>query len=228
MKINNLKQLIEPYLSRHEKQFISYEASNLLPVGENYGSTMLSLNINVRNKIGEQETIHCVAKTLPPQKMQEFFNTKVTFKKEVETIHCVAKTLPPQKMQEFFNTKVTFKKEVAFYTSIVPILEEFGNERNVNDLMNFTAKCVGARISSNPLSQNVDEDAAIILENLKHQGFSVGNRFSGFNFETTKLIVREMAKMHATFIAFKLAKPNEFKEKIGCYLDRALDFVAPD
>lgn len=199
MKINNLKQLIEPYLSRHEKQFISYEASNLLPVGENYGSTMLSLNINVRNKIGEQETIHCVAKTLPPQKMQEFF-----------------------------NTKVTFKKEVAFYTSIVPILEEFGNERNVNDLMNFTAKCVGARISSNPLSQNVDEDAAIILENLKHQGFSVGNRFSGFNFETTKLIVREMAKMHATFIAFKLAKPNEFKEKIGCYLDRALDFVAPD
>ncbi|KAI4461870.1 hypothetical protein MML48_5g00005486 [Holotrichia oblita] len=177
MSINNLEKVIEPYLKGSEKQFISYETKNLLPAGENYGSTMLSLDINVQNKNGQQETIHCVAKTLPPKKMQEFF-----------------------------NTKVTFKKEVAFYTT----------------------KCIGARISSDPNSQDVDEDAVIILENLKHQGFSVGNRFVGFNLETTKLILKDMAKMHGTFIAFKLAKPVEFQEKIGCYLDKALDFVAPD
>lgn len=46
-------------------------------------------------------------------------------------------------------------------------------------------------------------------------GYRNVDRHVGFDYDTTKLIVRDMAVMHAVPIAFRLKKPDVFAEEIG-------------
>lgn len=199
MSINNLQDLIEPYLEKYGRRFVSSKVDYFLALGENYGSVMLMVDIKVKNSDDNKE----------------------------ETIHCVAKMLPPsQTLRDYFNTSVTFKKEVNHYKTVVPILNKFGKEMGVDNLMSFCAECLGARISLSPQSDIVDDDAVLVLENLKVQGYGVADRFGGFDLVTSKLILKNLARMHAAIIAFKLKKPEEFKTKILPNLVEGMVFVA--
>ncbi|GJQ85190.1 hypothetical protein Trydic_g13034 [Trypoxylus dichotomus] len=185
MEIKDFENLVKPLLKDGET-FLSYECESLLPPGENYGSTMLDVRVKITNENGEEKTVYYVGKTPPP----------------------------PGLLWSVFNTKVTFKKEIALYNSVIPIFNEFGRERGVEHLIEFIAECKCARTSLNPESTEVDANAALLMENLKLQGYSVDDRFIGFDFETTKLLLRDLATLHSTVIAFKLAKPQEFEAKI--------------
>lgn len=201
MIINNLEELIRPYLNNHGKNFISYEANYFLPPGENYGSVMLSVDIKVKNQKSQKE----------------------------EIIHCVAKMLPPcEALRDYFNTSTTFKKEITHYNSVATTLNEFGKTLGVNNFFDFCAEFLGSRISLNPSSNVVDEDAVFVLKNLKMEGYTVGDRFTGFDLETSKLVLRTMAKMHAAFLSLKFKKPDVFKTKVLPNLGEAMVFVASD
>ncbi|KAI4461872.1 hypothetical protein MML48_5g00005484 [Holotrichia oblita] len=191
MEIQNFEQFIKPILKNGDK-FVSYECNRLLPPGENYGSIMLEVKINIRNKNGEQETINCVAKSCPP----------------------------PGFLWEMFNTKVTFKKEIELYNTIIPILNDFGREHGIDQLVDFVADSKCARISLDPNSTEVDENAILLLENLKLEGYTTGDRFIGFDLESTEILLRDLATMHASVIALKLAKPEVFEKKILPYLGK--------
>ncbi|GJQ80316.1 hypothetical protein Trydic_g12199 [Trypoxylus dichotomus] len=199
VEIRNIEDLIAPLL-KPGQQFASCEVENLLPAGENYGSVMLRIEVKVRNSSGDQEILHCVAKTCPPSPL----------------------------LWEIFNTKVSFKKEIAIYTTIVPTLNDFAKEKGIDNLMNFFAKPIAARISLDPESKEVDKDAVILLENLKVQGYDTGDRFVGFDEETTKYLLRELAIMHATPIAYRSANPEGFKSKILPYLSKNSHFKPSD
>lgn len=51
------------------------------------------------------------------------------------------------------------------------------------------------------------------------------DRITGFDLETAKFIVRELANLHATSLALKLTQPNIFSQKIKPFLH---NFVLPD
>ncbi|KAK9702711.1 Ecdysteroid kinase-like family [Popillia japonica] len=199
IEIKQLQPLVKSYLKPGQK-FVSYECKSLLSTGENYGSTMLSILIKISNEDGKEETIPCIGKTVPPS----------------------------QFLWDFFNTKNTFKKEIAVYNTIVPELNKFGNELGIDCLMDFFAKCAGARLSLDPKSEEVDADAFIILENLKTQGYESCDRLIGFNEDCTKLLLGDLATMHAATIAYRLAKPDEFKTKVLPHLKRQYAFDPPD
>ncbi|XP_071050745.1 uncharacterized protein [Onthophagus taurus] len=194
MDIKCIEQVIEPVLKNGTK-YVSHQCKNLLSLGENYGSVMLDVKIKV-DKDGEEETLCCVGKTTPQSAV----------------------------IWKMFNTSVTFKKEISFYHDIVPTLNEFGEEKGIKNIMHFTAKCVGARISLDPNSTEVDTDAILLLENIKVKGFTVADRFIGFNMDETKLILRDLAVFHATPLALKLQKPEVFNKKIRPYLNRDFNF----
>lgn len=194
-EVKCFKEFITPIL-KPGQQFISCESKNLLTTGENYGSVMLQITVKIRNETGDQEILHFVGKTCPPSPL----------------------------LWQIFNTKVTFKKEIAVYTTIVPALNNFGKENGIECLMDFFAKSVAARISLNPESNEVDEDAVLLLENLKVQGYDTGDRFLGFDEDTTKYLLRDIAIMHATPIAHRSAKPKEFISTILPYLTRDFNF----
>lgn len=199
MDIKNLKDLLQSFL-RDDYRFISYTCKGLLPPGENYGSVMLSIHIKVENSCKQEELIQCVAKTVPPS----------------------------QVVWDVFNTPVTFKKEIGFYKVIIPTLNEFGQSKGVDNIMNFFATCFAARISLDSQYEKVDNDAVLLLENLKTQGYVLGDRFNGFDLKTSKLVIAHLATLHATPIAFKLEEPDIFEKKIRPLLRRGIEYIAPD
>ncbi|KAI4461813.1 hypothetical protein MML48_5g00000867 [Holotrichia oblita] len=199
IEIKNIAELVIPVLKPTEA-FVEYESNKLLSPGENYGSVMLEIKLKIRKENDDHEVLNCVAKICP--------------------------TSP--ELREIFNTKVTFKKEIAVYTTIAPLLINFCKTKGADSLINFFTKLIGARLSLNPESSEVDEDAVLLLENLNMEGYNTGNRFVGFDEETTKYLLRDLAVMHSTAIAYRTAHPEEFNLKILPYLKRDLNSKAVD
>lgn len=161
---------------------------------------MLALNIKIKNENGEEDSIQCVAKKLPPQGTA----------------------------REFFNVSSTYKKEVNHYKTIVPLLNSFCKMRGAKDVSGIFAECLGARLSINPNSDVIDDNAVLIFTNLTKEGYKIGDRLTGCDLDTTKLVLKNLALMHGVVIGFKLTNPEEFKEKIESNLGMGIQFVPTD
>lgn len=136
-----------------------------------------------------------------------------------EVINLVAKMCPPNEwIKKMFNVPVTFKKEANVYKVIAKTLQEFQLESGVNCTTDFFARYYGSRISLNPSSEEVDDDAVLLLENLKIQGYSIGDRFDGFDLKTTEAIVVALANLHSVTVALKIKNPQIFQENIRLHL----------
>ncbi|KAK9755039.1 Ecdysteroid kinase-like family [Popillia japonica] len=164
--------------------------------GDHYGSIMQSLDVTIKRSSQEKE----------------------------ELLRLVAKLIPASELlRAMFDIQVTFKKEVSAYLDAIPALIDFQREYNVAEdrILDIFPKCYGARINLNNNNGDVDDDAAIILENLKCQGlenlkcqgYETGDRFVGFDYAHAELIVKDLAKFHAIPIAMQKLKPKEFKRK---------------
>lgn len=199
LNIDEFEKLIKPILKNGQK-YVAHSAEQLLSSGENYGSIMLRVQVKIINENGAEDVIECVAKKCPPKGY----------------------------LWQVFNTQETFKTEIAIYNKVVPELNKFGEERGVNHLMNFIPNYLAARVSLDKNSNIVDEDAVLILENLKTRGYDIGNRFIGFNLECTKLVLKDLATLHAAPIAYKQQKPNEFNRKILPHLGKCFVFEISD
>ena len=196
MEVNNLAELVRPALGS-DRQFVSYKAGNLLNSGENYGSLMLAVDFTVKNlKSGAEEQIQCVGKMCPPNDW----------------------------LWDLFNVQATVKKEIAVYEVIVPTLQQFQRDAGLSWVVDSFAKCYGSRISLDPDSNAVDKDSIILLENLKAQGYEVGDRFKGLDLETAEMIVDDLAKLHAVSIAFRSKHQDEFKRKFLPHLNKDFTF----
>ncbi|KAF2878837.1 hypothetical protein ILUMI_27326 [Ignelater luminosus] len=186
-KIPELEQLLQPFLKDNLK-IVQYTTKRLTAAGENYGSLMLQTEIKLKS------------------------NTDPTTEK---TLNLVAKLTPSNEfIKKFFRTAITFKKEMEFYTTIAPILKSIQIEQGVSEIIDCLPECYGARISLDSKSNVVDDGAIVLLENLKLKEFDIMDRFTGLDFETTKLLVKDLAVFHAVVIGVKLLKPDVFKNKI--------------
>ncbi|CAH1988066.1 unnamed protein product [Acanthoscelides obtectus] len=92
----------------------------------------------------------------------------------------------------------------------------------IKDVIDCFAKCYGARFSLDRESDEVDEDAALILENLHTSGHKNVERLLCFDLSTTRLILKDIANFHATTIALKLKKPEVFQKRLKAFCS---DFV---
>lgn len=140
--IENLEGLLKKHLGS-KKEIVDIKQETLTAPGENYCSIMLKLDITVNNlETGKEEEIHAVAKTINTE-VNEFFR----------------KSAHPQ-----------FKKEIAFYSEIVPALQKFQTEQGVADVLDLFPKLYATRKNLHGKDDEIDDDAIIILENLKVQG----------------------------------------------------------
>lgn len=137
-----------------------------------------------------------------------------------KTLNLVAKMCPPNDwIKNMFNIPVTFKKEANFYKVIVKTLREFQlGCGGVDVLSEFFAGYYGSRISLNANAQEVDDDAVLLLENLKVQGFEIGDRFRGFDRRATEITVVALARFHAIALALKIKQPEVFAENVRRFL----------
>uniref|UniRef100_A0A6P7FUK7 Uncharacterized protein LOC114334184 n=1 Tax=Diabrotica virgifera virgifera TaxID=50390 RepID=A0A6P7FUK7_DIAVI len=164
-----------------------FKTSRLTAAGANYGSVMLKLQLTVADKNNEEETIDAVAKMLPDSEI----------------------------FREIFHVQITFTNEMAFYDVIVPTLQEFQRDLGIKKVIECFPKCFATRKNLLNNSNKIDDDAIILLENLV--GFSNVERTVGFNFETTKLILKDAALLHGVPLALKLKKPDLFEKNLKPY-----------
>lgn len=139
-KIENLEELISEYIGK-DKQITEVQVSRLTETNENFGSTMLKIDLTLNKRTGKSENLSIVAKLLPES---EFF-------------------------QKLFNVQETFKLESAFYGTIVPTLQAFQKEQGVEDVLDLFPRFYGSRNNLYG-GERIDGNAVILLENLKVYG----------------------------------------------------------
>lgn len=140
VNLRNVDELLKGHLGN--KTIINSKVTRLTAPGENFGSVMLGVDLRIKNSEGTEEDVHLVAKMLPDTEM----------------------------FRKIFNIQVTFINELRFYDTIVPTLKEFQREQGVSEIIDCFAELYGARTSLNPNSTEVDDDAVLIIENLKISG----------------------------------------------------------
>lgn len=134
---------------------VKYAADNLLPLGENYSSTLFKVELVIkRTKDSPEENFALVAKMIPTAEFQ----------------------------RTHFISTIAFQKEMFVYSKLVPALRDLEKKIGVRDedLLDITPKYYGGRLSIDKDKLNVaDEDAVMLLENLKERGYYTLNRKRG-------------------------------------------------
>lgn len=139
-KIEKLDELMKQYIDRGKK-IIDVQITRLTAPQENFGSTILKVDLVLKDSYDKTNTLSVVAKLVPEN---EFF-------------------------QKIFKVQISFKMESAFYSIIVPTLQKFQRQQEVTDVIDFFPKFYGSRNNLDG-SDRVDQNAVLLLENLKVQG----------------------------------------------------------
>lgn len=140
-KIAKLEELVCQYIGK-DKKIVDETTTRLTPPGENFGSTILKVDLILENENGEKESVSIVAKLIPEDEL----------------------------FQQIFNIHVAFNMETAFYEEIVPTMQEFQRQRGVKEVIDFVPKFYGSRKNINGTDDKIDANAVILLENLKMSG----------------------------------------------------------
>jgi hypothetical protein len=187
-KVNDLRGLLTKTLGS-DIEIVDQKTTLLTAPGEHYGSIMLALRVVVKRDTGKEQSYDLVAKLIPANAM----------------------------LRVAFDISVTFKKEVIAYIETIPTLNQLQREYGVPEeklFENLFPKCYGARVCLDENKNEVDEDGVLIFENLKVQGYKTEDRLVGFDLDTSRLILKDLARFHAVPIALKLLKPDLFQSKV--------------
>ncbi|CAH1111444.1 unnamed protein product [Psylliodes chrysocephalus] len=190
-EVKQLDLLLNEYLGT-TKLIKDVKTKKISQPGENYGSIMYSLDVTVEDKQNKHE----------------------------ETIHTVAKVLPQGELiRQIFNIQTTYKNEMAFYKVIVPTMLYFQKELDIQKPIDCFAKCYAVRKNLLENSDVIDDDAVLLLENLKTAGFINIDKVKGFDLETAEMVLRSLAQFHGISLALKIKKPEVFEKKIKMHCD---------
>lgn len=194
LPVKNLEPLLAETLGNNF-QIKHVEWKPLTDPGENFGSVILAINVTILRD-NKSEILNLVAK-LPPRL---------------------------EYLLELFNSPVTFRKELLFYNSVVTELINLQREAGVaeSDLCMIAPKFLGGRLGLKN-ADVFDNQATIVLENLKYSNYFTGNRIYGLDKKHAEFAVRELAKMHAITVAVKIKKPETFENKLLPLLKQAVD-----
>ncbi|KAJ4451122.1 hypothetical protein ANN_02562 [Periplaneta americana] len=183
----DLQSLLRPQLG-NDVIVESFTSKPLTQPGENYGSTMLALEVNIIKG-----------------------DDKATRRK----LDLVAKLVfPPGFLWKIFDPPNTAWKEILCYISVKEEYEKLQKEKCVpkEKFLDVFPRCYGARTTlSKEIGEKADENAVLLLENLKTLNYRLGDRKKGLDLTHTRLAVSQLARFHAMSIALKNLKPQVFK-----------------
>lgn len=190
--IYDLHHVIEPALKGG--RLVSYEVNRLTQPGDNYGSVLISVLVNIQRPDGE------------------FFKKRL-----------VAKVPPTDpKYWQFIQPERTCLAENAIYKTLAPEISLLQTEAEIPEDKQFDgfAHYYGSRISLKHDAKIVDQDAVLVLEDLRESNYKVGSRMQPFDLPHTKVVLRYMAQFHALTIALRKKKPKVFELKVRPFFNK--------
>ncbi|XP_011252936.1 uncharacterized protein LOC105249293 [Camponotus floridanus] len=176
-------------------QIHNVEWKHLTDPGENFGSQILAITVNAEQN-SKKRTLNIVVK-LPPRS---------------------------QYLLDLFDSPATFKKELEFYSTVAPEFLKLQNESGIPEeaISVITPQFLGGRLGLRD-PQCFDEQAAIILENLKDENYTTQDRILGLDKVHMDFAIIHLAKLHAITIGLKLKKSDFFENAILPVLQYAVN-----
>lgn len=185
----DLEHLLRPRLGQ-DLVVESFTSQALTQPGENYGSTMLAIEVSIhKEKDNTTQNLSLVAKLVPPS---EF-------------------------LWKLFDPPNTFCKEITCYISVKVEYNKLQNEKCIpkDKFLDVFPTCYGARTTlSEGIGDKADKNAAILLENLKTANYYLGDRRVGLDLKHVQLVVSKLGRFHALAVALKILKPQVFKDTV--------------
>ena len=131
---------------------MKFESEPFNSTGDYYRSSIKEVKIIIEEKDGNKKELNLIAKMFPPTDFQ----------------------------REIALSLFTFKKEIFFYKELIPAYEKTLRNSNLkNQTFHFVPKLYGSRLTLKPDFDGVDEDAAILMENLKTRGYYTEDKNKG-------------------------------------------------
>lgn len=152
VELRDLQSVLREGLA-NEVTVVGFTTEPLLPLGENYNSTIMKVSAVVRRKDEEKE----------------------------ERLDLVAKMMPPSQVQrDMFDSPTTFRKEAFLYETLIPAYKQLQRELGLDEdfIFDIVPDFYGARFSLDP-SKEIDDNAVILMQNLKSYGYYMENRKQG-------------------------------------------------
>lgn len=127
--------------------------------------------------------------------------------------------LPPNAKSQHDMSMLMFGRETHMYETILPALKEFQQKSNISEADGFYAfpKCYKTHY-------DVERgEAFIIMEDLRELGYNMENKYKVIGVEQAKLVIKTIARYHATSIALKHKEPALFApfKELGDYFKDA-------
>lgn len=179
-------------------QINNVEWTPLTDPGENFGSVILAVDVSAEQN-NKKRLLHVVVK-LPPKSAY---------------------------LLDLFDSPVTFKKELDFYSAVAPefinLQKESGIPREAQSVI--TPRFFGGRLGLRD-PQRFDDQAAIVLENLKYANYTTQDRILGLDKTHMDFAINHLARLHAITICLKLKKPELFEKVIRPTLEYSANEAA--
>jgi hypothetical protein len=186
----DLEDLLRPQLG-NDLVVKSFTSQPLTQAGDNYGSIMLAIEVSV---------VHGAHRT------------------SSNNLSLVAKLVPPSGfLWKIFDPPNTVCKEINCYKLVNEEHRKLQEENHIpkDKFLDVFPKFYGARTTlSGEIGDKADQNAVILLENLKTANYRLGDRGVGFDLKHAQLVVSQLARFHALSVALKILKPEVFKNTV--------------
>lgn len=179
-----------------EKELPNYVKEFLIQIINENGIKNYSMEIEPGSKPGDGYTSQILSITVTDR-----LNDKI--------LNFLCKIAPTDgNLRKLLNTSATYKREALFYNEVMPVFAQFQEEKNLAEIDQFLAypKCYATIIDDD------NEQYAIIMEDLRPQGFEMWDKAKISTIENLRLAMHELGKFHGLSFAMKDQKPNEFAE----------------
>ncbi|CAH1111219.1 unnamed protein product [Psylliodes chrysocephalus] len=117
-------------------------------------------------------------------------------------LHLAAKASKPSHSGKFLSD--ICQREVDFFKDIVPIFQQFQQEKNIKKPFRALPKCYTAFHTENA--------EVVIQENMTTKGYVLHNKKIPMNINHIKLVLSNYAKFHALSLAIRDQKPEVFEK----------------
>ncbi|XP_062552390.1 uncharacterized protein LOC134217611 [Armigeres subalbatus] len=141
-----------------------------------------------------------------------------------EELVVLCKTLPKHEIRKRYTISM-FHREVAAYNEVLPLIKKFQVDKGVSEdsvegfwsfPKSYYAYCDMAKM-----------EGLIVMEDLREKHFRMWNKLEPVNNDHTKLVMRQLGKLHAVSFALKDQQPETF-EKFKRFNDPLSQLIAYD
>lgn len=100
--------------------------------------------------------------------------------------------------------RLAYEREIYMYKTILPAFMKFQEQKKVKTPFRSFASCLQTSLT--------DKDEAIIMEDMKNKGYVMQDRRVPLNYNHVKLVMQQLAKLHAFSFAMKDQEPEWYHQ----------------